>query len=316
MSFKKMISVGLVSLIFVGVFCNNDDPTSPPVTGTAVSYGNVSIQLSQATNDNEAHTNISAAICDGPSPPLYIFEEVMSSGPCKLMKVVTPNWDCPTGYKCVKGDSCMIEPTKINVGNITVKGLKTNDGLVDITMEPNRTFVYLMGSVPLVYPPCSEGDTITVSAAGKDTVAAFTIKTRGITPLVVLTEDNIPCEAGKDVTIQWEPPKIAGVSKIYVRINVSYHGTDKGEIQAECDDNGSLTIPGDMLDELIEWGVNGWPILDITRKSVGYNEDVKASVTVECKLSLNLSIPGVTSCANENDTICPAGTTCQALRCQ
>jgi hypothetical protein len=320
MFLKKIIAIGLVSLIFIMIFClNNENPTNTSDTTTnsgALSYGTFLIKFIPENLDSQdpAYTSITGTICDGPSPPNIIFKEVMSSGSCKLLKAVTPNCsqNCQLGYTCVSEDSCMPEPKVLDVGTVTVNGLKNSSGLTTITMEPPKSLYYQMVGVSLVYPPCSEGDTITLSATGKDSVAPFTIKARGITPLVVLNGD-ILVEDGKDINLQWVPPAISGVSTINVRINISYHGGTKGEIQCDCEDNGSLTIPGAMLDKLKSYGIAGYPLVEITRKSVGTNADAKASVIVQCSVTKLLTIPGVTSCNQDGD--CP-GKTCVDRKCQ
>ena len=109
------------------------------------------------------------------------------------------------------------------------------------------------------------------------------------------------------------PPTIAGVSKIYIRINISYHGGTKGEIQYECDDNGSATIPGEMLDKLKSYGIAGYPLVDITRKSISSDPDANAKIIVECTITKLLTIPGVHSCDQDED--CP-GQLCIDRRCQ
>lgn len=318
MNFKNVhcIIVPLSLLMFTACFDseNGGNPSDPPVS-TAASYGAFRIQLIPENKDagDPAYSQIGGAIYDGPSPPNIIFKEVMSSGPCKLMKAINP--DCPSncglGYKCVADDSCMAEPKKIKVGQVTITGFKVKNQLTPVVMDSTKGNYQVVG-VTLDYPPCSEGDTIKISASGSESAAAFTLKVKGILPLEV-PEGEILSEDGKPITLQWTPPKIQGVSTISVRINISYHGGTKGEIQCECEDNGSLTIPGAMLDQLKSFGMAGFPIVEITRKSVGYDENAKALAIVECTATRLLSIPGIVSC-NQNED-CP-NQNCVDRRCQ
>lgn len=319
MSLKKIISIGLLTLILILFACfESEGPSDKPPVSNAQSFGTFNIKIipEDVEAGDPAYTTIVGSMCDGPSPPEIIFKEVMTSGSCKLMKAVSPfcSENCVLGSKCVAEDSCMPEPKVISVGNVTVKGMINKGEKTAFTMEPDEYFNYQMVNVPLDYPPFSTGDTITLSAAGSGSAGAFEIKVLGITPLVVLS-DTLELADGKDITIKWEPPAKSGVSKIYVRMNISYHGGTKGEIQCEAEDNGSLTIPGAMLDKLKSYGFAGWPCVYITRRSTGIDEVSKAKAVVECTITKLLTIPGLKSCNNQPGE-CPEGQTCVDRRCQ
>jgi hypothetical protein len=317
MRFKNSKSVIILLVLLMFCACldsgNGGNPSKP--NSTAASYGTFRIQLipeNKSMND-PAYTSVLGAMYDGPSPPNIIFQEVKSSGVCKLMKAVTPfcSQNCGLGYKCIADDSCMAEPKAIEVGKVTLTGLKYDNKLTPVVMEPLKGNYQMVG-VTLDYPPWAEGDTITLAAAGSAAAAAFTLKARGITPLEVLNNE-IVLEDGKPITLQWKPPTVHGVSTISVQINISYHGGTKAEIQCECEDNGSLTIPGSMLNDLKSYGIAGYPRVDITRKSVGYDEISKAKVIIECMVTRILTIPGVVSCDRNED--CP-NQNCVDRRCQ
>jgi hypothetical protein len=324
---KKVIFGGLAALILVIGSCLVDEkvPAIPEVinpedTSTAQSFGTFRVKLIPENNEDPenpdaAYTSIVGVMCDGPTLPEFIFEEKMKSGPCRLLKAISPYCaDCGgLGSKCVAENSCMTEPNKISVGKLTINGFKSSGAKMSFTIEPSNRFAYQMSGVQLDYPPSGEGDTITFSAEGSASAAAFSLKVRGITPLVVLS-DTIILEDTKPITLKWEPPKVAGFSTIFVKIDISYHGGTKGQIQAECEDNGSLTIPGPMLDQLKSYGMAGWPTVDITRRSVGVDEISKAQAVIECTVVKLLTIPGLTSC-NGND-VCPDGQTCIDRKCQ
>jgi hypothetical protein len=318
MRFKNINSVIILLVLLMFCACldngNGGNPSKP--NSTAASYGTFRIQLIPENKDagDPADINIFGILCDGPSPPNIIFKEVMSSGPCKLMKAINPDCssNCGLGYKCVADDSCMAEPKTLNVGKVTVTGLNVNKTMTPIVMDTSKSNYYQMLNVNPDYPPCAEGDTITLKAAGSQFAAAFTLKVLGVMPLEVLNGE-ILAEDGKPITLQWTPPKVKGVSTISVRINISYHGGTKGEIQCECEDNGALTIPGAMLDQLKSYGMAGFPIVEITRKAVGYDENSKAQAIVECTITRLLTIPGIVSC-NQNED-CP-NQNCVDRRCQ
>lgn len=289
---------------------------SDPKVSNVISYGTFRIQLypENKSAGDPAYSRIWGTIVDGPSPPNIIFKEVLDSGYCKLMKAINPTCspDCGLGFKCVSENNCMAEPKSINAGRVTVSGLKVNKTLTPVVMDPPKSNYYQMVGVNLDYPPCAEGETITLSAAGSQDAGAFTLKVRCITPLEV-TSEQLLAEDGKPLTIQWKPPSIPDVSTISVRINISYHGGTKGEIQCECPDNGSLTIPGNMLDQLKSFGIAGYPIVEITRKSIGKDEKTNAEVIVECTITRLLTIPGIVSCDQDEDC---ENKNCVDRRCQ
>lgn len=317
MNFKNnFFIIPLILLMFSACLdSENGNPSDPPKS-TAASFGAFRIQLFPENKEagDPAYSRIWGTICDGPSPPNIIFKEVMSSGSCKLMKAINPtcSQDCGLGYKCISDDSCMAEPKSINVGRVTITGLKVSNSLVPVEMDPPKSNYYQMVGTTLDYPPCAEGDTITLTAAGSENAGAFKLKVRCITPLEVLN-NQILAEDGQPITLQWKPPTVPNVSTISVRINISYHGGTKGEIQCECPDNGSLTIPGAMLDQLKSYGIAGYPIVEITRKAIGYDENAKVQVIVECTVTKLLTIPGVVSCNQDED--CP-NQHCVDRRCQ
>lgn len=300
---------------------HNDDPSdtteNPGQNPKVEAFGTFLVQLipNNPETQTPAHTDVYGTVYDGPSPPEYVFVEKMTLGPCKLLKVETPQCipDCGLGAKCIATDNCMPEPDKIDIGIVTLNGLKYNGINMPFTMEANRKLKYLMPQVQLDYPPVQENDTITLSATGSESIPPFTLKVRGIAPLVVLS-DSLLLADGQPITVQWLPPPVSGVSTITVRINISYHGGTKGEIQCQCEDNGSVTIPGVMLDELKSYGIAGWPVVDITRKSSAVDENTGVQLVVETTVTRLLMIPGLQSCNGQGE--CPAGQECVNRMCQ
>ncbi len=334
MSLKKIIPIGLFALILVGVACfetkgpsdpvvidDPDDPDDTVIKPTAQSFGTFRVQLIPENPElsNPAYTNFVGMMKDGPIPPLDIFKEQMVSGQCRLFKKYNPKCsDCSSDGMCVADDSCMSEPNAYSVGNMTLTGMKSGGEPLTYISEPgDRAFDYQISSPYPDYPPANEGDIITFAAAGTGSVEPFTIEVPCIAPLVFLN-DEIVLEDGKDITLNWEPPKVAGISTISIRFNLSYHGGTKGEIQCETEDDGSVTIPGAMIDKLKSYGTAGYPCVYITRQAVVVDEKSKAKATVECTITKMLTIPGEISCSGDEtgNGVCPEGTHCIDRKCQ
>lgn len=336
MSKKKLIAISFFALTLVAVACfQTNTPSEPdvvvppdtlvPPVATTEPFGTFRIQLIPEYVDslglstsNAAYTHFTGKMKDGPTCPteFYKLKQVDESGQIKLFKTSQPFCsDCQSGYTCVADDKCMRQPKALGIGDMTITGIKKGGEPTTLVCEEYPSFDYMFDERP-DYPPAAEGDTITISAAGKGSVAPFTIKTRCIAPLVVKNEEIVL--DGKDLTIDWVPPEVKGISTMSIRFNLSYHGTVKGEIKCETEDDGSVTIPGKMLDELKSWGTAGYPCVYLTRQSVVYDEASKVQVVVECTITKILKIPGEISCSGDGSGggVCPEGTTCIDRKCQ
>jgi hypothetical protein len=310
MQIKTTIAVGIFTVLIALELCNNGNkgnPTNP--TPTAQTFGAFQVSLVA----DGAYTSVLGKMYDGPYPPNMIFEEIASSGCCGLYKRLFPfcNPDCGGQGACVKDDSCQPYPSAVDMGTVTMSGLMTNDGKTTFSMDPiNNTYQF----TSLVFPPCSEGDVVTLDAAGGSSVSAFTLSIKGISPLTLLN-DTINMIDGQPINLRWTPPTVAGNSMIFVLIDVSYHGGTKAKIECNCDDNGSLTVPAALLDSLKTFGISGFPKLEISRRATSADTSAKAKIVLESKVVKILYIPGIINC--NSDSGCPAGQTCAAdQRCR
>ncbi|MCO4763281.1 MAG: CotH kinase family protein [Myxococcales bacterium] len=147
----------------------------------------------------------------------------------------------------------------------------------------------------------------TFTAAGSPSAAAFTMRAKGIAPLVVLSKDILV--DGKATTLTWEPAKTPSASTISVVFDISYHGGTKGKVVCTTPDSGSLTVPGALLTALIDLGTSGFPKVELTRISAGTTTPAfPVKLIVQARVTQFLSIPGVISCMGQSD--CPTDKTC------
>lgn len=313
-SAKKIIiiAIGILSLTIILVFCNTgsdnnpagsvDDTTKIVDTAGLIPYGTFLISLRE-----DGVTTIVGRVYDGASPVKTIWEIVDSAGPCKLLKPRTPLCvePCGSNAACVEDDSCQPYPTAITVGTITISGIETISGTKTFTMEPING--YYQPAVSLKYPPFNDGDIVTLSAAGSGLVSQFTLKAVGFKPLVV-KNDSFPCADGQAIELKWEPPSTDLKTVIYVMVDISYHGGTKGKIECECEDNGTLTIPANLLDELKTFGISGHPKIEIIRRYSTIDPVSRTKLSIESKVTRFLSIPGIISCSEDSE--CPEGQTC------
>lgn len=330
MSLKKIIPIGLFAMILVGVACfetkgpsgpgGTEDPGDTLIKPTAESFGTFRVQLipENPELDNPAYTNFVGMMKDGPIPPVDIFKEEMVSGQFRLYKKYNPYCeDCSSDNVCVANDSCIPEPNAYSVGNMTLTGMKSGGEPREYVSEPgDRAFDYQISSPYPDFPPADEGEIITFSAAGTNGVEPFKLEVPCIAPLEILNDEMVL--DGKDIALRWEPPKVAGISTINIRINLSYHGGTKGEILCDTEDDGSVTIPGAMIEKLKSYGTAGYPCIYVTRQAVVVDEASKAKGSVECTITKMLTIPGEISCSGDEtgNGVCPEGTYCIDRKCQ
>jgi hypothetical protein len=113
------------------------------------------------------------------------------------------------------------------------------------------------------------------------------------------------------------PPGGDTPSRIVVRVDISHHGGQKGELVCEVEDSGEFELPAVLVQGLIDLGVAGYPSLDVTRESVSEPapDAPGVALTISSSTTLELEIPGVISCDEVGvQDVCPAGQLCQLTR--
>jgi hypothetical protein len=223
---------------------------------------------------------------------------------------------CASGQTCVQGGTCKAtDPTHHSVGTVTIEGVGTTAGTT-LSMEPSTSVnpaafgTYSAVATPLNYPPFAEGAAVHLAAAGGD-YSAFAIDAKGIPPLVLGTSTN-NLAPNQPLSLTWTPPTQAGNSRILINIDISQHGTTKGQIVCDVDDNGSLTIGAALVTGLINLGVAGFPTIGITRQAKGSYiiTPGRVDLLLVSSIELVVTVEGYTSC--NADIPCPTGQVCQS----
>jgi hypothetical protein len=269
------------------------------------------------TPGTPGNTAVLGKIFDGPTPNQIVWEEVAKEGACRLSTPRVPFCKEPCGGSaaCVEDDTCQDYPLAHSAGKVTVKGLQTESGAATFTMDPIADNYQPPGSVKLLYPAFAEGDEVSVEASG-DYFSAFTLTAKGVAPLMILN-DTITIETDKAVTLTWTPPGQAGLSKIYVKLDISHHGGTKGMLECDTDDTGSIDLPAALLTQLVNLGVAGFPTIVVSRKAAGSTTIApgRVDLIIASDVERGVAIPGLTSCTSDMD--CPNGQTCQSnLSCK
>ncbi len=269
-----------------------------------------------------AFVSVVGRVHDGETPQQVLWVPLMEGGGCTVLEPTVPFCDptCGSGQACAGEDDCRDYPTAVNVGTVTLTGLASEDGAEELTMEPlppSNTY-QPRTDVTLRYPPFTHGDPVRLEAEGGGS-AAFDIDTVGIAPLNLTTSGPVRFAEDEAVRVEWEAGEESS-ARIRVVVDISHHGGQRGEIDCDVADTGSMEIPAELVTQLLELGWSGFPTLRISREAVG--STVIAAGRVDLLVSsaevLPIDIPGLTSCNDVGAADgCPEGQTCQAdLQCQ
>lgn len=294
-----------------------DAPTTGEVDYPETLVGTFQVQLVApvaATDTSPASagkTSVVGKVYDGATPEAIVWESGTKAGACQLSTPRVPFCDTPCGGSavCVEDNTCEPYPTAGSVGTVTAKGIKTQDGASEFTMEPIANNYQPPGTVSLAYPAFAEGDLITLEAAGAD-IDGFKLSARGVAQLA-LTNKTIALADDTPVTLTWTPAADPDKSTIHVKLDISHHGGTKGMIECDTADSGSLELPGALITELLDLGVAGFPSIIVTRRAVGSAAIAagRVDLVVSSKVEHFVDIEGVVSCSADTD--CPDDQTCQ-----
>lgn len=305
----------LVLSLLMAACTGSDGGEDKPPAGTSDSYGTFVISVIPLTSFGGGHTNVSGNVYDGPVANLTTYKDKQKAGDCALKATQNVQCipSCGSGSLCVDVNKCQVEPDAIGVGTVTLTGLKAAaGGTATVHMDPTSATIlnYQLPAEPkLAFPPSGEGDLVTLKAAGSADAAPFSISAKGIAPLAV-PEDTLVLADGKPLNLRWTKAEVAG-SRVLVDVNITNHGAHAGKISCETDDDGSLEVAASLVDGLKALGVSGFPTVDLTRISRGTSAETGVELSIESKVTRELSIPGVISCGANED--CPNGKICSEL---
>lgn len=297
---------------------NNDANAGPdvPAGDPKVQVGEFSFRLvpEDSESNTPAFTHMFGKVSDAPTPSMKIWDKKDEAAGCTLTTPRVPFCEkqCVRSV-CVADDVCQPNPTGQSVGTVTVRGVRTTTGKTEFQVDPVANN-YQVVDVELPFPAFEEGGPIEIAAAGAGSVAPFRIQASGIAPLVLAgSEQGFPLKKGMGLPLTWTPPGKPGTSRIQVKLDISHHGGSRGMIECDVEDNGSLTIPATLTDQLLDLGVAGFPTVVVTRSSMGSTVtrfgrvDLRAYMYVESEIK----IEGLISCDGD-DAQCPSGQRCNS----
>lgn len=309
--------IGILPVLLWAVSCMDDSTggTIPPAVDSDAS-GFFRIILNEKTDLAQGVPTFQGKVYSGPVPEAISWLEIGKSGSCTLYKPKAPFCDpgCGSNALCVSDGVCKSFPKSIAVGKVTLTGVRTKEGATSFSMDPILNGYQQPANTVIDFNPFTEGDPVSVSAAGDTALGMFSVSAKAISRLVVLN-DSIVLTDGQPIRLRWTPPVKDIGSKIEVAVDISHHGGAKGKIECEAEDNGSLDIAASLVDALKALGVSGFPRIELARRTIGTNAKFDVSLEIQSPITKLLTIPGLISCSGDEE--CPDGQTCQQdLQCK
>jgi hypothetical protein len=254
-----------------------------------------------SVSDYEVYTIVDGAVSDS-IVPVTVLTLMAEDGDCKLLKKENPFCDggCEPDETCNLDGECVPYPVALDLGTVTVAGL-----IEDVIMEPvqpgSRYF-----ETGLPHPGFNDGDLLQLRTQGGDH-GAFDLHGVGVAPLVhdgqVLVMDS-----DTDLIVNWEPAD--GRATVHLTLSIDQHGASPTSLVCDFDDDGQGQVSADLVDQLINAGVTGFPSAALSRQTVDRAENDVGCIdlTTQSRRNPDVRVAGYTPCTSDDD--CPDGLTC------
>jgi hypothetical protein len=242
---------------------------------------------------------VSGEVLDGVVPS-KILQQVGQEGDCTLWQRKNPFCDppCSPGETCDQSSMCVPYPQPKSVGLVAVTGLEKA-----VEMSPPSYF-----DTNMPHPAFVPGAAITLEAEGGD-YPGFTLFGQGFAPIVIPKETWL-IKKGEPLTITWTPDSSAEHARVRLRLNIDQHGNSPVELVCELEDMGTATIPSTLIDQLVGFGVTGFPSGHVIRHTLDSTTVGPGCVRFEVFSHVvgDLQVESHIPC--DAATPCPAGMTC------
>jgi len=280
---------------------DDDDTTPPELRGACAFEDKVGLFVVQ---HEEAYSYVQGEVRDG-VVPITILENVVEEGDCILWRANNPFCDppCQPDETCDLDGECIPYPTNMDVGTVTVTGL--NEA---VEMEPPG------GGMPATYydtqmphPAFDPGAEIELVATGNE-IGGFTLHGEGFAPIEIPDEPWVVVE-GQPLEVTWTTDSSSRAT-VWVRLNIDQHGTTPVEVWCDVADSGSMSIPSEVVDTLVGYGVSGFATGTIYRHTLDSVDGDTGCIEFEVvsRLPADLQVEGHIPCDSPDD--CPEGMEC------
>ncbi len=234
--------------------------------------------------------------------PITALETVGEGGGCVLLRRNNPICDppCQPGTTCDFSGECIPYPQNHDVGTVRVTGLVQP---VEV-MPVMATFDYY--DTTLMHPAFAPGAAISLSAEGGD-YSPFVLNGEGVAMIVPMT-DELTMKKGQPLRIEWAASDGAG--QVRVELTIDQHGNTPVKLVCDGADSGMLEVPVDLIAQLIDFGISGFPSAQFYRQTLDSIELEPGCVdfAVRSHDATLLAVEGHTPCNKPAD--CPDGQVC------
>ena len=250
------------------------------------------------------YSSFAGSVADG-VVPVSVLEQVGAEGDCILLRRNNPFCKplCSPGETCDFDGSCIPYPQNHDVGTVAIEGL-----LEPLMVEPvPPTFAYFDTS--LMHPPFAPDSPLELTATGGD-YSAFVLHGFGV-PTVEPTAEELQLAIGEPVTVEWGP--VGSQARLRLVIRIDQHGLSPVQLECQTEDDGTLEIPAALIEQLLDFGVSGFPQADYylqTADSVEIEPGCVELVVYSHHLT-QVSVEGHTPCDGPGD--CPEGQVCDLM---
>lgn len=192
---------------------------------------------------------VNGEVLDGVIPS-KILTQVGQEGDCTLWQRKNPfcNPACGPSQTCSQDSMCIPYPLPISVGDVSITGLKKAIAM---------SFPMYFDTDAIPHPPFDPGAAITLKATGSN-FPGFTMYGQGFKPIEIPVETWL-IKKGEPLTITWTPDNSAPNATIRVKLNIDQHGNTPVELVCELKDTGSVVVSSTLIDQLLGFGVTGFP---------------------------------------------------------
>lgn len=276
------------------------DPATVPLHGScplATDYGGFNLVL------GEDSSSIDGAVADG-VVPFTVLELLAEAGDCVVLRRNNPFCDpaCGPGETCDFDGSCVDYPSNQDLGTVTMRGLARDAEMTAVF--PGNTYY----DTALPHPAVAPGALVTLGMPG-GVYGPATLYGVGVEPLDLSPAWTV--ESGVDLVIAWPAPTGEIVrSEVAIQLSIDQHGVTPSVLRCAFADDGEGTVPGEIVAQLVDVGVTGFPAGSIERRTVdsaaagaGCMDFVVTSPRVA-----EVDVVGHTPCVTDNE--CPEGQTC------
>lgn len=291
----------------------DDDGGTEPTGGGGSETGDTALAGACASKDRvggfellmEAdYTAFSGSVADG-VVPITVLEPVGEGGGCTMLRRNNPFCDppCQPGTTCDFDGTCIAYPSNHDVGSVDITGLVQ---AVEVT-PVMPTYDYFAND--LMHPAFTPGAAIGLSAAGGD-YAAFTLRGEGVA-MIEPTSESLELHNDQPLTVTWAPED--GAATVRVELSIDQHGNTPVRLVCESPDVGTLTIPAELVSQLVAFGISGFPSVQYYRETVDSIalEPGCVDFAVRSHRQTQLAVAGHIPCNKPDD--CPDGKICDLM---